>query len=430
LNLHDPNGNVRDRVPIPIPITGVGVVSAFGDSADAFRTALLEGRTGIAPAPEFAAQGCRSTLAARIAGFDAATWIPPMKLRRMDDTGPLALVITRQAQMQARHEVAGEGDDRTGVVLGTYSAGGQATTDYLTALFSGGPSGAPALLFNSTVGNAAAGLTGLEFKLRGPNLTVSHKEASSLAAIATAVDLVRQRRVDAIIAGGIDSIYDLFYRVHDRFEVMSDAPEAGSATAPFGENRSGFVLGEGGFGLWLEQGDAVQARGASVLAEIVGVGAASAATALNAWPDTPGPLARTMRLALDDAGLGPEAVDVVYASANASPVLDDVEAEALTGLFGGSRTVVTSIKGAIGESGASGAAACVAAVLCGALGAIPPIAGLVESGRSALSLNLARRRVDGPARVALINSCASGGALFSVVIRVEPAGARSPKPEA
>ena len=76
-----------------------------------------------------------------------------------------------------------DGDDRAGVVLGTYSAGGQATSEYLDALFSGGPSGAPALLFNSTVGNAAAGLAGLEFKLRGPNATISQKEASGLAAI-------------------------------------------------------------------------------------------------------------------------------------------------------------------------------------------------------------------------------------------------------
>ena len=402
----------------PVIVTGVGVVSAFGDSAEAFRDALLEGRTGIAPAPEFQAQGCRSTLAARITGFDPAKWIPPMKLRRMDDTGPLALVIARQAAAQASYAITGSGDDRTGVVLGTCSAGGRATTEYLTALFDGGPTGAPALLFSSTVGNAAAGLTGLELKLRGPNATISHKEGSGLAAIVTAVDLLRQGRADGLLAGGIESIYDLFFRVHDRFAVMTDASGADASVAPFGDSRRGFVMGEGGFGLWLETGDHWRSRGASALGELAGVGAASASVPLNTWPDRPEPLIRTMRMALDDAAVTPADVDAVYASANATAVLDDVETRALAELFGGSRTVVTSIKGAIGESGASGAAACVAALLCGAAGAVPPIAGLRTADPATVSLRLATRRMDVPARVALVNSFASGGALFSVVVRV------------
>ena len=412
------NGNVRPLVTRPVHITGVGVVSTFGDSATAFRDALLDGRTGVAPAPEFAAQGTRSTLAARIAGFDPARWIPPMKLRRMDDTGPLALVIAQQAAAQAHYAVTDSGDDRAGVVLGSYSAGGQATTEYLTALFKGGAGNAPALLFNSTVGNAATGLAGLELKLRGPNATLSHKEASGLAAIVTAVDLLRGARADRLLAGGIDSIYDLFYRVHDRFAVMSEAREADDSVAPFSASRRGFVMGEGGFGLWLEHGEDWRARGAAALAEIAGVGAASAAVPLNTWPDRPEPLVRTMRLALADAEIEAAAIDVVYASANATAVLDGAEARALTELFGGSRSVVTSIKGAIGESGASGAAACIAAILCGTAGAVPPIANLQVPDAATAALRLATSRVDGPARVALVNSFASGGALFSVVLRL------------
>jgi 3-oxoacyl-(acyl-carrier-protein) synthase len=404
----------------PILITGLGVVSTFGDSPDVFRDALLEGRTGISTDSEFEAQGCRSLLSARIAGFRPAKWIPPMKLRRMDDTGPLALVVAQQAAAQAKYSVATDADDRAGVVLGTYSAGGRSTTEYLTALFKGGPTSAPALLFNSTVGNAAAGLTGLELKLRGPNATLSQKEASGLAAIVTAVDLLRHGRLDGVIAGGIDSIYDLFYRVHDRFRVMSDARQPDDSVAPFSARRSGFVMGEGGFGLWLERGDRWRARGASVLAEVAGVAASSAAVPLNAWPNRPEPLVRTMQMALDDAGMTAREVDVVYASANATKVLDRVEAEALSELFGGSRTVVTSIKGAIGECGASSAAASVAAVLCGAVNAVPPIAGLSSSDPASASLNLATARVSGPARVALVNAFASGGALFSVVLRVDP----------
>ena len=100
------------------------------------------------------------------------------------------------------YSVTADGDARAGVVLGTYSAGGQATNEFLDSLFRSGPSGAPALLFDSTVGNAAAGLAGLEYKLRGPNVTISQKEASGLAAIAAAVDLLRLGRAERSAPAG------------------------------------------------------------------------------------------------------------------------------------------------------------------------------------------------------------------------------------
>ena len=128
------------------------------------------------------------------------------------------------------------------------------------------PTGAPALLFNSTVANAATGLAGLEFKLRGPNATISQKEASGLGAIATAVDLLRADRADAIAAGGMDAITDMFYRAHDQFRVMNPDRTFGSTAAPFARCRRGFVMGEGGFGLWLERGAVWRERGARAYA--------------------------------------------------------------------------------------------------------------------------------------------------------------------
>ena len=414
---------------LPVAITGVGVVSAFGDSREAFRDALLDGATGIAVVPSLEKAGCRAVLAARVSGFEAAKWIPPMKLRRMDESGPFALVAIRQAMDQARFTVDDDGDDRAGAVLGTWSAGGQATDEYLAALFRGGPAGAPALLFNSTVSNAAAGLAGLEFKLRGPNATVSQKEASSLAAIGAAVDLLRRGRAAAIATGGMDVVYDIFFRAHDRFRVMNESREAGGATAPFSRCRRGFVMGEGGYALLLEETDACRARGAAVLGEILGIGAASATVPLNQWPNRPDPLARTMRMALDDAGIRPAAIDVVYASANAS-ALDAVEAQALRQVFAGCSPLVTAIKGATGESGAAGGAACVAAVLCGAVERVPPIAGLQEPDPAADGLHLVRTAARARAQTVLVNSFASGGALMSVVLRAlsVPSGiiARSP----
>ena len=402
----------------PVSVVGIGLVSPFGTSHESFTDALLEGRTGIAPVAAFDTKCCRSTLAASVTGFDAAEWISPMKLRRMDRTGVYAICAARQAMDDARQTIAVDGVDDTGVMLGTWTAGGQATQDYLSALFRTGPSGAPALLFNSTVGNAAASLVGLEFKLRGPNATVSYKEASALAAIVSATELIRDGHASSIVAGGVDAVYEVFYKAYDRFRVMSPAIAHSARVAPFDAARDGFVLGEGGFALWLEHGNGWQARGAVTHGQILGVGASSAAVPPNAWPNESEPLVRTMRLAIDDAGIQPRDVHVVYASANATPALDAVEAAALGALFGSGPTVVTSIKGALGESGASGSAACIAALLCGRSGRVPPISGLALADNAARGLRLATTCVEAPGPIVLVNSFASGGALFSAVLRV------------
>jgi 3-oxoacyl-[acyl-carrier-protein] synthase II len=400
-------------------VSGIGIVSAFGTANAGFRDALLEGRSGIAPLGGFDTAGCRSILAAEIDAFDAAAWVPPMKMRRMDRTGVYAVAATKMALQDAGASIPPEGDDGMGVVLGTWSAGGGSTQHFLDALFRKGPSGAPALLFDSTVANAAASLAGLEHRFRGPNLTISHKEASGLAAVVSAVDLIREGRATTLMTGGADAIFETFYKAHDRFAVMSPDAMFSRRLAPFDTARDGFVLGEGAFCLWV--GDTAASRaGAGTHGEILGVAASSAAGPINEWPAHPEPLVRTMRLALADAGMGPDAVDVVYAAANATRALDAIEARALTELFGGAPAVVTSVKGALGEFGASGAAACAAALLCGRVRRVPPIAGLECADPAAASLRLARTAVEAPGPVALINGVASGGALFSVVLRVAP----------
>jgi 3-oxoacyl-[acyl-carrier-protein] synthase II len=403
-------------MPSGVVVTGIGVVSAFGASREGFRDGLLAGLTGIAPVTAFDVSACRTRIAAPVTGFDAAAWIPPMKLRRMDDTARYAVVATRQAFEDAAYPLSPDGDDHAGVILGTFTAGGQATSEYLTALHGGGAAAAPAILFNSTVANAAASLAGLEFKLRGPNVTVSQKESSGLAAIVAATDAIRLCRAPVIAAGGVDAIFDIFFRVHSQFRVMP--PGESMPPGPFDRNRCGFVLGEGGFALLLEDEASAAARGTVGYGAIVGVGAGSAAVGINQWPDTPDAIVHTMHAAIADANLAPADIDVVYASANATAVLDRVEALAIRQVFGPHRPLVTSIKGAIGESGASGAAACAAALLCGAHGEVPPIVGLRDVAPEAADLNLARERLPAPGATVLVNSLASGGALFSVVLTI------------
>jgi 3-oxoacyl-[acyl-carrier-protein] synthase II len=401
-----------------VGVSGIGIVSVFGASHDLFRDGLLDGRSGIAPHTSFDVSSCHTRLTAAIPGFDPTSWVSPMKLRRLDRTGVYAVAATKLAIEDAGASVAGGTHDSIGVVLGTSTAGGESTQTFLEALFRGGITNAPALLFDSTVGNSAASLAAIEYKLRGPNITVAHKEASGLAAIVTAVDVMREQSVTALVAGGVDAIYETVFKAHDVFKVMSSDTMFSSRLSPFDVARAGWVMGEGGFLFWL---DGVDGSKRFKHGSILGVAAASAAVPLNSWPADPAPLASTMRQALADAGVRPEDVDVVYASANATGVLDATEARAIVRVFAGAsraRPVVTSIKGALGEMGASGSASCAAAFLCGAAGEVPPIAGLTEPCADAHELHLARRRTPVGGPIALINSVASGGALFSVVIRV------------
>jgi len=242
------------------------------------------------PLAGFDTAGCRSTLAAEVASFDAAAWVPPMKMRRMDRTGVYAVAATKMALDDAGASIPPEGDDGMGVVLGTWTAGGGSTQHFLDALFRKGPSGAPALLFDSTVANAAASLAGLEHRFRGPNLTVSHKEASSLAAVVSAVDLVREGRATTLMTGGSDAIFETFYKAHDRFAVMSADAAFSRRLAPFDAARDGFVMGEGAFCLWV--GDAAAARERASTARF-------SVSPLRAWlaGSTRGPIGRNRSLA-------------------------------------------------------------------------------------------------------------------------------------
>ncbi len=401
-----------------IVITGVGLVTPFGTGADDFASALTAGRSGVAPVTAFDIAESGSRTAAPVTGFDASRWIPPIKSRRMDTTSQFAIAAACQAFDAASVAYGTEPQDDVGVAVGTYTAGGSRTEEFLDGLFRLGPVGAPALLFNATVANVAASLVALELKVRGPNITISHKEVSGLTAAAHAIDLLRSGQARMMLTAGVDALYPLFYKVHDRFGVLARANGTPEGSRPFDVSRNGFVLGEGAYALVLETHSAAAARGAALLAEVLAVECGGASPGINQWPSDPATIARLMQRAIASSGLSPSDIHVVYASANSSPALDAVEASAIGQVFGPHRPVVTSVKGALGESAASTMSGVSAAVLCGRRGVVPPVAGLQRVDPSCAHLRLALEAVplDGPH--ALVSGIASGGALAAAVVRV------------
>lgn len=337
----------------------------------------------------------------------------------MDEVGSLSVSVARLALDAAGLPRSAEGYDDVGVVLGTCTCGVHSTGEFLDRLLDLGPTGAPALLFSNTVGNAAASLVALEEKLRGPNTTVSYKEASGLAAVALATDLVRGGKAGALVTGGAEDIYDLYFRVHDWFGVLSHAGRFPEGSRPFDLTRNGFVMGEGAFVVVLEAADRAASRGALILGEVLGVGATAGVTPVNAWPDDPRPLARCMRAALDEAGVAPDEVGAVYAAANGAVDFDRVEAAAIGDVFGGRPVPTTSVKGAVGEGGMAATASLVAAVLAGRRGLIVPTAGLAAPDPSCGPLGWVIGEPSPlPSPLVLVNAFASGGTNYTLLVRI------------
>jgi 3-oxoacyl-[acyl-carrier-protein] synthase II len=405
---------MRDRVLI----TGIGCISSFGVGHQPYAEAILSGRSGVREISAFDTSACRSHCAATILGFDPAAFIAPMKLRRIDEAGRVALACARLMFDDAGWATMPDGTDDVGVALGTMTAGLDSTVSYLRALTKDGPAGVPALLFSNTVSNAPASLCAIESGLRGPNVTFNQREASSLAALAFSVGAIRDGRVAAMMTGGVDRLEETFFKVHDRFHALSPRRAGGEEAArPFDRRRNGFVLGEGGFVLLLEAATAGRARRARAYGEILGLGATASRTAVNQWPTDPLGLTRAMDLAIADAALTPDRIDAVFATANGSPDLDRVESAAVRKTFGSRPIVVVSLKGAIGESGGSGAAAIIAGLLTLSTGRVPPTTGWAHPD-PACDVNVSAQSRPFEGDTFIVNSVASGGTNQAVVVRI------------
>jgi 3-oxoacyl-[acyl-carrier-protein] synthase II len=399
----------------PLVITGISSISGFGTETGALLEGLLAGRTTVRPYD--GAGASRARLAAQIDGFDPAAFITPGKLRRIDRVGRVAIAGCRLALTHAGVDTAVASDD-VGVVLGSYTAGLHSLVEYLDRLMAQGATGASALDFSNTVGNAAASLCGIELRLRGPNVTVNNKEASGLAAVAQAASVLWSDRARAIVTGGVDDFEPTFFAIHDRFGVLATDGGEGEASRPFDRRRNGFVLGAGGFLVVLETAASAGARGAPRHAQLRSVVGSAAPARLNDWPRDAAAVARGMRTALDRAGVSAAEVALVFAAANSTPALDRTEAEAIADVFGSRTVPVVSLKGALGESGAAAAAGLVIAPACLRDGVIPPTAGCDEPDLDC-PVNVAattRRFERRPGQVALINSIASGGTIYTAVV--------------
>jgi len=392
-------------------------VSPLGTGRAEFARRLFAGRSGIRPIEAFATDRFPSRLGAEVAGFNPKDHISIKNRRRMDRLSLMATASARMALEDAGLAVTDANRDRVGILLGVAFGSTDVAARFMETLFTEGPRLVNPILVPNTVMNAPAGHASIEIGFRGINATVNHREASAETAIAYAAAEIRRGRADVMLAGGADIFSPFFFEILTRFRALSPTDGRVEGARPFDLRRNGPVVGEGAGVLCLESLAHARERGAVPYCEIAGWGLSSSPAPPTDWPDDPRGPVLAMERALRGAGVAPDQVACVSASANGGVRLDRLEAEALAGVFGESPDGpwVGSIKGAIGESFSSGGIRAAAMALSIRAGVIPPTLGL-EAPLAPLNFVTENSRTQ-PLGCGLVNGFSSGGTFASLLMR-------------
>ena len=408
-------------------ITGIGIITAIGTGKDAFRAGLRAGRSPVTRIDRF--DPGRVPLAGRGAGrrlrparLDAAQDRPPARPVQPVRPGRRAARARRRGA-DARASAAGPHPQRIGIYLGSALGGiAYAEEQHERYLEKGIRQVAPNLAL-AVFGGAAPANLGIALDVRGPILSTANSCASGAVALGEALGDLREGRVDAAIAGGVEiPLSPLAFGAFDIIRALSaghnDAP--GTAARPFDVGRDGFVMGEGAALLVLEAAEAAEARGAIPYAELLGYGATSDAHHM-VQPRADGTeAARAATIALDDAGVEPDEIDYVNAHASSTPIGDIAEARAIA-LALGERAAGVPVSGTkalyghpLGASGAIEAAICALTIRDGWA---PASVNLAEPDPeiAALLPGLLRDGRDGTYRRVLSTSFGFGGLNASLV---------------
>ncbi len=340
-----------------VAVTGLGVVAPCGIGIEAF----WEGLCG--PAPE----GER-----RVTDFDPTPHFDnPKEARRADRCTQFAIAASDMALAQAGDLVADP--LRRGVLIGTGIGGIETLETQIKVMLEKGERRVSPFLVPMMMPNAAPAAVSMRHGFQGPAENTCTACAAGTHAIANAARMITHGRCDVVLAGGSEAP---FVRAAIAGFTNMTALSSSGVSRPFDAGRDGFVMGEGSGVLVLEEWEMAERRGARILAEVLG--GASTADAHHITAPSPGGVGAIacMELALEEAGISPEAITHINAHGTSTPLNDMAEAEAVNKLFGSSGPLMTSTKGITGHAlGAAGALEAVAVVLAMQKGLVPPTAG-------------------------------------------------------
>jgi 3-oxoacyl-[acyl-carrier-protein] synthase II len=402
----------------------VGTVSPCGTDVVTTWDNVSNGRSGIAEIQGFDAADFASRIAGECTDFEPLQHMAKRRLRECARFIQLAIVASAEAVVNAGFEPSDKEKERVGTFIGVGFCGLEVFEDTCKTLFEKGPRRVSPYFIPSVISNLAPGQVTIDWGFKGPSFTHTSACASGAHAIGDAVRWIQRGEIDAAVAGGAEAaVTPIGVAAFASMRALSrrnDEPEL--ASRPFDSGRDGFVIAEGAGILMLEERDRALARGANVLAEIIGYAATSDAYHMvQPAPDAEG-AQRAMKQALADAKLNPEDVDYVNAHGTSTPMGDVGELVAIQKVFGPHATdglAVSSTKSMTGHLlGAAGGLEPVLCVLALRDGLIPPTINLDDPDPAGAGMNLVPNTAqERPIRALMNNSFGFGGTNCALVLR-------------
>lgn len=407
-----------------VAVTGMSVLTSLGsDVTDVWRR-ICNGESGISPIERFDCSEYRVRFGGEIKGFDALSHlqIDRKSLRRIDRFVEFALVTADKAIRQAGFLDSDWDPDRTGVVIGSGIGGLDEIEDQHTRLFDRGPERISAFMIPKLIINSASGNVAVHWGFRGPSSSVATACASAVHAIGNACRIVQGGYADVVVAGGTESPVTPMgvggFARANALSLRNDDPQR--ASRPFDADRDGFVIAEGAGMLVLEDLDHAKARGAEILAEIVGFGMSTDGLHMTQPDETGSGAARAMKAALDDAGISGDQIDYINAHGTSTPLGDRAETLGIRSVFGShaDSLAVSSTKGHFGHLlGASGGIETVFCIQAIQNNVVPPTLNFETPGEGCDLDYVPNEARDLNVRYTLKNSFAFGGHNACLVLR-------------
>ncbi len=365
-----------------VVITGLGAVTPIGNNIDEFWNAMMEGKSGAGPITGFDASEYKTQFACEVKGFEVEKYLNRKEVQRMDPFTHYAIAAASMAIDDAAIDLETLDMERVGVVFGSGIGGMWTYHHQQEQLYKRGkPDRISPFFVPMMISDIAAGQIAIRWGFKGPNYATVSACATSSHAIADALMLLQRGNADMMICGGSEAaICPMGVGGFNSMQALStrnDDPT--TASRPFDKNRDGFVMGEGGGVLVLETLEHARKRGAKIYAELAGFGITDDAHHITS-PSVDGP-SRSMKLALEDAGIKPEDVDYLNAHGTSTPPNDKNETAAVKAIFGDHayKMAISSTKSMTGHLlGAAGAIEAVATVLAIKNSKVPPTINIIE----------------------------------------------------
>jgi 3-oxoacyl-[acyl-carrier-protein] synthase II len=360
-----------------VVITGMGAVTPLGNDAETFWENLTAGQGGAAPITGFDPSEFAVHFACELKGFEPTNWIERRKARRMDRFAQMIIAAARMAEEDSGIEIEPE-TERIGVSVATGIGGLQSFQDCYDQLLDRGPDRVNPLSIPAIIPNMGAAWVSMELGTRGPLTSECTACAASNMSIGDALDAIRLNRADVMLAGGTEAgITKVGIGGFSAMRALSRRnDDPAGASRPFDAERDGFVMGEAGAIVVLEELEHAKKRDAKIYAELVGYGLSSDAQHITEPDPTGKHPARAMAMAMDDAGISPDQIDYINAHGTSTPLGDSAETRVIKIALGeekARRTPISSTKGATGHClGASGAIEAIITTLAVQRDVVPP----------------------------------------------------------